>query len=75
MQIMISACTCIWSIVLSKKTLNNKNWTILDFKPFKTLGDRKTLPRVHLIGCQGVKLFLLEDPFKVFFNNLRFVII
>ena len=27
----------------------------------------KTLPREHLIGCQGVKMFLLKDPFKVFF--------
>ena len=25
--------------------------------------DRKTLPRVHLIGCQGVKLFLLKIQF------------
>ena len=25
----------------------------------------KTLPREHLIGCQGVKMFLLKDPFNV----------
>ena len=38
--------------------------------------NRKTLPREHLIGCQGVKMFLLKDPFKVFFRpKLRFVII
>ena len=27
------------------------------------------LPREHLVGCQGVKMFLLKDPFKVFFNQ------
>ena len=27
--------------------------------------NRKTLPREHLISCQGVKMFLLKDPFKV----------
>ena len=27
----------------------------------------KTLPREHLIGCQEFKMFLLKDPFKVFF--------
>ena len=27
--------------------------------------NRKTLPREHLIGCQGVKMFLLQDPFWV----------
>ena len=36
----------------------------------------KTLPREHFIGCQGVKMFLLKDPFKVFSSHkLRFVII
>ena len=25
--------------------------------------NRKTLPREHLLGCQGVKMFLLKDPF------------
>ena len=28
----------------------------------------KTLPREHLIGREGVKMFLLKDPFKVFFS-------
>ena len=28
----------------------------------KTLHDCKLLSRVHLIGCQGVKMFLLKDP-------------
>ena len=32
--------------------------------PVKTLRDRKRLPRVHLINCWGVKLFLLK-LFKV----------
>ena len=30
----------------------------------KTLQDRKTLPKVHLIGCWGVKLFLPKDFLK-----------
>ena len=36
--------------------------------------NRKTLPREHLIGCQGVKIFLLKDPFlsSFFFINLDF---
>ena len=29
----------------------------------KTSRDRKKLPRKHLIGCQGVKLFLPKDFF------------
>ena len=29
--------------------------------------NRKKLPREHLIGCQGVKMFLLKDHFKVDF--------
>ena len=34
--------------------------------------NHKMLPREHLIGCPGVKMFLLKDPFKVFFiHNLR----
>ena len=32
----------------------------------KALRESKTLPREHLIGCQGVKMFLLDDPFKLF---------
>ena len=32
----------------------------------KTLQDCKTLPRVHFIGCQGVKLFVPKDCFKFF---------
>ena len=28
--------------------------------------NRKTLPREHHISCQGVKMFLLKDPFKFF---------
>ena len=31
--------------------------------------NRKTLPKEHLISCQGVKMFLLKDHFKVFFLN------
>ena len=31
--------------------------------------NRKTLPREHLIGCQGVKMFLLKDPFKFFSSS------
>ena len=31
---------------------------------YKTSQDCKTLPRVHLIGCQGVNLFLPKDCFK-----------
>ena len=35
----------------------------------------KTLPREHLIGCHGVKMFLIKDPFKFsFLLKLRFVI-
>ena len=31
----------------------------------------KRLPRENIISCQGVKMFLLKDPFKVvFFLNL-----
>ena len=38
--------------------------------------NRKTLPREHLIGCQGLKIFLLKDAFEVFVNHkFRFVII
>ena len=29
--------------------------------------NREKLPREHLIGCQGVKMFLLKDHFKVSF--------
>ena len=37
--------------------------------------NRKTLPREHLTGCQGVKMFLLKDPFKFcLLHNFRFVI-
>ena len=36
--------------------------------------NRKRLPREHHIGCQGVRMFLLKDPFKfVFSHNLRFL--
>ena len=31
----------------------------------KTLQDRKRLPRVHIIGCRGVKLFLPKRLPKV----------
>ena len=31
----------------------------------------KKLPREHLIGCQGVKMFLLKRHFKVFFRHLN----
>ena len=33
--------------------------------------NRKTLPREHIIGFQSVKMFLLKDPFKVFFFFLN----
>ena len=32
----------------------------------QTLQESKMLPREHLIGFQGFKIFLLKDPFKVF---------
>ena len=33
------------------------------------------LPREHIIGWQGVKMFLLKDPLKVFFiHKLRFIV-
>ena len=37
----------------------------------------KMLPREHRIGCQGVKMFLLKDPYKICGSShkLRFVII
>ena len=33
------------------------------------------LPREHRVSCQGVKMFLLKDPFNFFFlsNKLIFV--
>ena len=37
-----------------------RNWVM-----FKTSQDCKTLPRVHLISCQGVKLFLPKKQFEV----------
>ena len=39
--------------------------------------NRKTLPREHLIGCQGVQMLLLKATFKVFSSShkSRFVII
>ena len=43
----------------------------------KTSQDCKMLPRVHLIGCQGVKLFLPKDSLqfgqKLSCQNLSFV--
>ena len=37
--------------------------------------NRKTLPREHLIGCQGVEMFLLKAPFKfVLLYTFTFVI-
>ena len=50
-------------------------FVLFTFVPFyldKTLQDRKTLPREHLIGCQGFKLFLLKDCFK-FSKKLSFL--
>ena len=29
--------------------------------------NRKTMPREHRIGCQGLKMFLLKDPLNLFF--------
>ena len=40
----------------------------------QTLQHCKTLPREHLIGYQGFKMFLLKDHF-FFSHNLGFVII
>ena len=37
----------------------------------KTLQDRKTLPRIHIIGCRCAKLFLPKDRFK-YCQNVRF---
>ena len=39
---------------------------------YKHRKNRKTLPREHSIGCLGVKMFLLKDPFFSF-HNFRFV--
>ena len=42
----------------------------------KAFKNHKTLPREHLIGCQGVKMFLLKNPFKIFSSlKWRFVTI
>ena len=42
----------------------------------KTLRDRKTLPRVYLLSCRGIKLFLAKDCFKfcqkLIFQNFSF---
>ena len=35
----------------------------------ETSRDRKWLPRIHLIGCRGVKLFLTKVFFFLFCNN------
>ena len=43
------------------------NWCYILRGRLKTSQDHKTRPRVHLIGSQGVKLFLLKDLFK--FSN------
>ena len=39
--------------------------------PQKHRKNCKTVPREHLIGCQGVNMFLLKDPLKkkIFFIN------
>ena len=37
-----------------------------NLKKKKLCKNSKTLPREHLIGCQGVKMLLLKDPLKVF---------
>ena len=31
--------------------------------------NREKLLREHVIGCQGVKMFLVKDHFKVFFDQ------
>ena len=57
-------------------TLNCRTiWTNHGIKHRK---NRKTLPRELLIGCQGVKMFLLKDAYKKFFSSshkLIFVIV
>ena len=40
-------------------------YLLLDIFCDKTLQESQKLPREHLIGFQGVKMFLLKDPFKV----------
>ena len=48
-----------------------KKWKIYKKKYCK---NRKTLRREHLIGCQGVQMFLIKYPFNVvFLHKLRFV--
>ena len=40
---------------------------LTEMQPYmKTSRELQTLPRENLIGCQGVKMFLLKDPFNIF---------
>ena len=39
----------------------------------KTSQDHKTLAQLHIIGCQGVRLFLLNYTLKVFFLLINLV--
>ena len=44
---------------------------VLSAQKRKHRENRKILPREHLIGCQGVKMFLLNDPFSSsFFQSI-----
>ena len=36
----------------------------IDGEDEKHRENREKLPREHLIGCQGVKILLVKDPFK-----------
>ena len=49
--------TQLWKLNYEKRFEFGQNWT-------KTLGDRKRLSREHLIGYQGVKLFIPKDFLK-----------
>ena len=60
-------CANAWTVSWGRSNFWGKYWWNLQLKHRE---NRKTLPREHLIGCQGVKMFLLKDYFKVFvFTN------
>ena len=47
-----------------RKYANKSKCTHNKKRAYKTSQDFKILPRVNLIGCQGVKLFLQKDGFR-----------
>jgi hypothetical protein len=62
---------CLKSPLLAQKIQKSLIFNVLAFhKNQKHRENRKTLPREHLIGCQGVKMFLLKEYLKKkFFIN------